>query len=137
MFLKEKRCGTIKGRRCADGRPQRLYTGKDESSSKTVTIESVMLTSMVDAMEQRDIATVDVPGVFLQTDMDEVVYMVIRGKLVDALVQYNPSKYEKFVVYNKGIKVIYVQLKKALYGTLRASLFIWEELNWSPKRVGF
>ena len=28
MFLKEKRDGTIKARGCADGRPQRIYTGK-------------------------------------------------------------------------------------------------------------
>ena len=122
MFLKEKRCGKIKGRGCADGRPQRIYTGKDESSSKTVSIESVMLTSMIDAMENRDIATVDIPGAFLQTDMDELVYMVIRGKLVDALLQHNYSKYQKFVVYKNGVKTLYVKLKKALYGTLRASL---------------
>jgi hypothetical protein len=28
MFLKEKCCGTIKGRGCADGRPQRDYMTK-------------------------------------------------------------------------------------------------------------
>ena len=137
MFLKEKRCGTIKGRGCADGRPQRLYTGKDESSSKTVTIESVMLTSMIDALEERDTATVNIPGAFLQTEMDELVYMVLRGKLVDALLQYNYSKYHKFVVYEKGVKVMYVKLKKALYGTLRASLLFWRNLTAALKRWGF
>jgi hypothetical protein len=36
MFLKEKRCGTIKGRGCADGRSQRAHTKKEETSSPTV-----------------------------------------------------------------------------------------------------
>jgi hypothetical protein len=36
MFLKEKRCGTIKGRGCADGRPQRDYMTKDKTASPTV-----------------------------------------------------------------------------------------------------
>ena len=30
MFIKQKRCGKIKGRGCADGRKQRLYTSKDD-----------------------------------------------------------------------------------------------------------
>ena len=79
----------MKNRGCADGRPMRVYTGKDESSSKTATIESEMLTCMVEALERRDVTIADVPGVFLQTDMDEIVYMVLRGKLVDTLLKHN------------------------------------------------
>ena len=41
MFVKEKRCGTIKGRGCADGRKQRIYTTKDEASAPTAYTESV------------------------------------------------------------------------------------------------
>ena len=52
MFLKEKRCGKIKGRGCADGRKQRLYMSKDETSSPTVSIESVMLSCVIDADER-------------------------------------------------------------------------------------
>jgi hypothetical protein len=33
MFLKEKRCGKIKGRGCADGRPQRDYMSKEDTSA--------------------------------------------------------------------------------------------------------
>ena len=53
MFLKEKRDGTIKGRGCADGRKQREYTNKEDASSPTVAIESVFLTSVIDAHEAR------------------------------------------------------------------------------------
>eukprot|EP00957_Ditylum_brightwellii_P102200 7790610-Ditylum_brightwellii.AAC.1 len=38
MFLKQKRCGTIKGRGCADGRKQRAYKKKEETSAPTVAI---------------------------------------------------------------------------------------------------
>jgi hypothetical protein len=38
MFLKRKRCGKVKARGCAGGRPQREYISKDESSSPTVSI---------------------------------------------------------------------------------------------------
>ena len=65
MFLKKKRCGRIKGRGCADGRKQRIYTTKEEASSPTVAIESVMLSCVIDAQEKRDVATIDIPGAFM------------------------------------------------------------------------
>jgi hypothetical protein len=36
MFLKEKRCGHIKGRGCADGRKQREYLTREDTGSPTV-----------------------------------------------------------------------------------------------------
>jgi hypothetical protein len=71
MYLKEKRDRKIKGRGCDDGRPQRLWTDKHESSSPTAALESLMISSTIDAAERRDIATIDIPGAFLQTDQDE------------------------------------------------------------------
>jgi hypothetical protein len=65
MFLKQKRTGQIKGRGCTDGRRQRIYSHKEDARSPTVMIESVMLTSVIDAFEERDVATVDIPGSFL------------------------------------------------------------------------
>ena len=47
MFLKEKRTGEIKGRRCADGRKQREYMSKEENSAPTVSIEAVMLSCVI------------------------------------------------------------------------------------------
>ena len=71
MFLKEKRSGNIKGRGCADGRKQRLYKSKDETSSPTVTTESIFLTCMIDAAEDRDVATCDIPGAFMQVNIND------------------------------------------------------------------
>ena len=38
MFWKEKRCGKVKGRGCADRRKQQLYKSKEETSSPTVRV---------------------------------------------------------------------------------------------------
>ena len=137
MFLKQKRTGQIKGRGCADGRQQRLYQNKEDASSPTVSIESVMLSSIIDASEHRDIATVDIPGAFMQADMDELVHMKIQGKMVDILVDILPSRYEKYVVVENGTKSLYVKLNKALYGTLRAALLFWRKLTGKLQEWGF
>jgi hypothetical protein len=50
MFLKRKRCGKVKARGCADGRPQREYISKDESSFPTVSIYALMTSCLMDAI---------------------------------------------------------------------------------------
>jgi hypothetical protein len=80
MFIKEKHCGTIsKGRGCADGRKQRLYKTKEETSSPTVRTESLLLSCVTDAKEGRQVITCDVPGAFMQVDVDEVVHVRLAG----------------------------------------------------------
>lgn len=51
MYLKEKRDGSIKARGCADGRKQRLWTNKEDASSPTVALGSLMLSCAIDAFE--------------------------------------------------------------------------------------
>ena len=67
MFLKKKRNGEIKGRGCADRRPQQLYKSKEETYSPTASTESIFITALIDAQDGRDVAIVDIPGAFLQT----------------------------------------------------------------------
>jgi len=48
MFLKQKqKNGTINGRGCTDGRKQHDYTNKEDASSPTVAIESLMLSCVI------------------------------------------------------------------------------------------
>ena len=136
MFLKEKKTGKIKGRGCADGRKQRVYTAKEEASSPTVSIESIMLTSVIDALEGRHVATADIPGAFMQADMDEVVHMRLVGTMVDLLLRIAPE-YAKYVVMERGQKVLYMLLLKALYGTMRAALLFWRKLTSKLQEWGF
>jgi hypothetical protein len=138
MFLKEKRCGLIKGRGCADGRKQRGYLTKQETSPPTVAIESVMLSCTIDAKERRDVATtVDIPGAFMQTDMEDTVHMVLEGTMAELLVKLDPKLYRKYIQIKKGKPIMYVQLKKALYGTLQASLLFWKDLSGKLRKWGF
>jgi len=51
MFLKVKRCGTIKARGCSDGQPHRTYTYKEDTTSPTVSIEAMMLSCAIDMKE--------------------------------------------------------------------------------------
>ena len=128
MFLKQKRCGKIKARGCADGRKQRIYKSKSETSSPTIHTESLFLSSIIDAMERRNVATVDIPGAFMQADIDEIIHVKLVGDLARLLIRVDPS-YERFVVKEKGKPVIYTELDKALYGTLQAALLFWEDLS--------
>ena len=137
MFLKQKRTGQIKGRGCADGRKQRLHTPKDDASSPTVATESVLLSCVIDAKEGRDVTTVDIPGAFMQGDQDETVHMRLEGTLAELLTKCDPKLYRKYVVTENNKPVLYVELIKALYGTLRAALIFWRKLTSKLVEWGF
>ena len=137
MFLKKKRCGKIKGRGCADGRKQRIYTAKEEASSPTVSVEALMLTCAIDAKEERDVATVDIPGAFMQADMDELVHVRLEGTMAELLMKLDPKLYRPYLVTENNKKVLYVELKKALYGTIRAALLFWKLLTSKLEEWGF
>ena len=123
MFLKEKRCGRIKGRGCADGRKQRIHKTKEETSSPTVSIEGVMYSCMIDALENRDI-----PGAFMQALIDEEVHIKFDNELVDLMCEVDPML-KQYVALENGKKVLYTQLHKALYGTVQASLLFYKKLS--------
>lgn len=137
MFLKRKRGGMIKGRGCADGRKQRAYTAKEDAASPTVATEAVFLTAVIDAMEGREVAVFDVPGAFMQADMDELVHVRFTGKMVELLLEIDEDMYAPCVVMERGEKAMYVELLKALYGTLRAARLFWEKLSAKLREWGF
>ena len=137
MFIKEKRCGTIKARGCADGRKQRLYKTKAETSSPTVRTESLLLSCVIDAKERRKVVTCDVPGAFMQVDIDEVVHVRLEGALAELLTKVDPALYTEYLVKENGTTILYIQLDKALYGTLSASMLFWKDLTGHLLRDGF
>jgi hypothetical protein len=113
MFLKRKRNGTIKGRACANGHKHREYTKKEEASSPTVAIELVMISCTIDAKERRNVVTLDIPGAFMQDDMDNTVHMKLEGKRAELMVQMDPTLYCKYIEIEKGKKVLHCTLKIA------------------------
>ena len=126
MFLKHKRCGKVKGRGCADGRKQRAYIAREESTAPTVSTEAVFLTAVIDALER---TVLDVPGAFMQADIDELVHVRFTGEMVSMLLHIDNDMYNEYVVIEKGEKVMYMELLKALYGTLRAARLVWQKLS--------
>jgi hypothetical protein len=108
MFLKQNRYGCIKGHGCADGRKQRIYMSKEDTSSPTVAIESVFLSCVIDADESRDVATVGIPGAFLQADMNDVVHLRIDGEMASILANLAPSTYSPFLTFICGTPTLYV-----------------------------
>ena len=139
MFLKRKRSGDIKGRGCADGRPQRVYKTKMETSSPTVFTESIFIGSAMDAMEGRDVAHVDIPGAFLQTTASDDTIIRLQGVLVHTLLKINPS-WEQYVIYEgrKRTPTIYSRAIKALYGTVGAAKLFFDNLSsFLSKNLGF
>lgn len=140
MFLKRKRCGKIKGRGCADGRSQRDFISREEASSPTASIYAIMLTCVIDAIEGRYVATTDIPGAFLQTDMpeDETVHIRISGAMAELMAKIDPDLYNQYIISRKrGTKVLFAKANKAIYGTLRAALLFWQKLKGKLAEWGF
>ena len=53
------------------GNRQQDYITKEDMSSLTVSAEAVMLTCVIEAQEDRDVAVVDIPNAFAQTVVSE------------------------------------------------------------------
>ena len=75
IFLKKKRCGRIKGHGCFNGRKQQGHMTKEETRLPTVSTEGLLLFCTINAQEERDMATTYIPGVFMQTDVNDTVYV--------------------------------------------------------------
>ena len=107
MLLTKKRCGKIKGRIVFDGRKTREWIIKEDSANSTATWREYLLPLTIDAHENRDVMSADIPNAFIQTEMPEIkqgeerVMMKITGVLVDMLIQLDPQLYEPHVVYEK------------------------------------
>ena len=129
MYLKRKRCGRVKARGCADGRKQRKWKNKEDSSSPTPRLETIMLISLIAAKERRCVKCIDVPGAFMQADVDELIHVKMEGEMAKLYASLCPETYNKFVTYEHGKPMLYLKLNKALYGTLQAALLFYKDLS--------
>ena len=102
---------------------KRKVSTKEEVASPTVVTESVSITATIDTFEYRGVATVDLPGAFLHTEVDstdDTVHMIPQGELTELMVKVNPSMYRKYVTTDKkGHQLLYVELHKASMGLYR------------------
>jgi hypothetical protein len=106
-----------------------------------MSLDAVLLTCVVDANENRNVAIVGIPNTFVQTiveDEKDKALICIRGPLVDILVSITPRVYGPYVtVGKKGKKQLLVQCLAALYGTMVALLLHYKKFVKSLRSKGF
>ena len=133
MFLKRKQSGKMKGRGCADGRPQRDYITKEESSLPTVSLYALTGSCVMDVLDDMKVITVEIPGAFLQGGWPQNKhpgYIMFEGIIVDMICEIDPS-YHKNIVWSKDRtkKLLYGKLVKAIYGTLLGAIIFYHKLS--------
>jgi hypothetical protein len=141
IFIEKKRDDKIKARKVVGGNKQRDYITKEDVSSLTVSAEAVMLACVIDAVEMRDVAVINVLNEFVQTAIEDEEHRVIiriRGTLVDILVSIAPEVYVPYMSTNKnGQKVLLVQYLNAVYGTMVAALLYYRKFVKSLTKQGY
>ena len=140
MFITKKRNGDIKARKVADNSNQRTHDiyDKSDGSSPIVATDSIFLTGVIDAKEQRAIAILDISNAFLHAENDEKILMLLRGRLGEMMVQVDQSMYRNYGTYSSnGQAMMYVRLSKSLYGMLRAALLFYKILRNDLENIGF
>jgi hypothetical protein len=129
IFLTKKCVGEIKAQGCANSSKQRNHIAKEEATAPTVSSESIFIQGTIFAHEERDVATCDIPGAFLQADNLDYVLMRLDGILAELMVTVAPNIYCKYISTNaKGKPVLYMQLEKSLYGMIKSALLFYRKL---------
>ena len=57
-----------------------------------------MLTGMIDSSKTRAVATVDIPGAFVQTKMpkgEDNVHVILDGQIAELLAKIDPKTYQE------------------------------------------
>ena len=97
-----------------------------------VATKAVLLSCVINAQEHRDVATIDIPNAFIQTRVDNIEDMatiIVRGTLVDVLVEIAPNVYGPYVITDKkGVKTLILRCHNAIYGTMVASLLYYKKI---------
>ena len=115
----------------AGGNKQRNTIEKEDNASPTAALESVLLTSTIDAAEERDVAVIDIPNAFIQIRIknnEDRVVLLFRGNLANLLIKTAPEIYRKHITINKnGETVMYVRALNAIYGIMKAALIFYQK----------
>jgi hypothetical protein len=111
--------------------------------SPTAALESILITGVIEAKEERDVMICDIPNTFIQAYLpkreppgDDRVMMKITGVLVDMLININPELYGPAVVLENRKKVLYIEVLKAVYSMLEAALW-YKTFRKDVEDIGF
>jgi hypothetical protein len=98
---------------------------------------------VIEAKEERDVMTCDIPNAFIQAYLpkkepgEDRVVMKITGVLAIMLIDINPELYRPAVVLENRKKVIYVEVLKAIYSMLEAALLWYKTFRKDLEDNGF
>ena len=114
----------------AGGNHQCAYIDKEDASSPTTHLESVLLMATIDAKEACNVAIIDILNAFVQTclkqELDKCI-MVLQGCLAVLMLEVALDVYGPHACCNKkGELVIYVQLLNDLYGIMHIALLYYQ-----------
>jgi hypothetical protein len=97
-----------------------------------VTTNATFIKSTIFAHEHCNVATCNIPGTFLQADNPDCILIGLNSILAELMVKVAPSLHIKYVTTNANWKVVlYIQLKKAVYGTVKSALLFYLKLVMS------
>ena len=88
-----------------------------------VSTEAILISSVMDTKQQRDVVTLGIPNAFIETPIPEgedKVIMRIIGPLVDFVLEMSSEKYQNYVNTENGVKAI--EMLKASYGMMVSTL---------------
>jgi len=137
MFFKEKFLASgafekLKARLVAGGNEQQRIQG-DDISAPTVNLESVMIVVTIIAHENREVATSDVPGAFLNAKNTRRTVIRLGVILTTVLLIIRPS-YKRFVQRDGTLIML---LLKALYGCIESARLWYDHFSKVLHRLGF
>lgn len=137
-LIKEKRNGVLKGRTVADGRGQRGYVPQEEATSPALGLDPYIPSLLIDGFEGRDVGLFDVPGAYLRAifPSDKFIILKFEDEFVDIMVEVNPI-YATEVRVERGKKVLYVRLIRALYGCMESALLWYNLFSEKLQKLGF
>jgi hypothetical protein len=72
----------------------------------------VFMTSTIDASENREVVTINIPGAFLHATNKDYAVMQMNGTLAKLMAQMDPKLYRKYLVDKKGKKVLYLRYRR-------------------------
>ena len=114
---------------------------KSEATSPKSAPESVLLTENIDANEECDVATIDIPNAFVHTRLknkEDRAVMHLQGKISELMVNVEPEVYNEYIAINlKGKTILYVHQIIALYCIIKVELLQYKRFVKDLKSIGF
>ena len=72
---------------------------------------------IIDAKEVKEVAIADIVGAYLKANIMDYILVKLTGKTVEIMCEVS-SEYKKFVGMENRKRVLYLRLKKSLYGCM-------------------